>query len=245
MILEIDCGNTRVKWRLLTADQVYASGSLTPEQPIIKNLPVAPEQVTGCRMASVWQEQACLAYAEQIAQQGIKVQIATAGAQLAGVTNSYLEPSKLGIDRWLAAVAAYNKYQANCLVLDFGTAVTADYVTAAGCYLGGVIAPGLELMRSTLMQKAQRLNVALEKQLPNLLSPQLTTATGIEAGVRHMMKGFIGQQLEVAQQQFAGQFELIVVGGDAALLNELGFTAIQESDLVFEGLALACPLGSK
>ena len=59
------------------------------------------------------------------------------------------------------------------------------------------------------------------------------------------MKGFIGQQLEVAQQQFAGQFELIVVGGDAALLNELGFTAIQESDLVFEGLALACPLGSK
>lgn len=243
MILELDCGNTRVKWRLLNAAQtVVARGSLTPKQAIEKSLPVAATQISACRMASVWQEPAVVEYAAAIERLGIPVHLAKSTAELAGVKNSYVHPEKLGVDRWLAAVAAHSQYQSHCLVLDFGTAVTADFVSAAGVYLGGVIAPGLELMRSTLMQKAQRLNVALEEQAPNLLLPQTSTAAGIEAGVRQMMKGFIAQQLRVAEQTFLAEFKLVVVGGDAELLAELGFAAIQAPDLVFAGLALACPL---
>lgn len=243
MILELDCGNTRVKWRLLSAsDGVVARGSLTPKQDVCKSLPVPAAKIKACRIASVWQEQAITEYAESIASQGVAVYLVHSSAELAGVRNSYRQPEKLGVDRWLAVVAAYDRYQSACLVLDFGTAVTADFVDNQGTYRGGVIAPGLELMRSTLMQKAQRLNVALDGENPDLLMPQVTTAAGIEAGVRQMMKGFIAQQLLVAEQTFTANFKLIVVGGDAELLTELGFDAIQEADLVFLGMALACPL---
>ena len=243
MILEIDCGNTRVKWRIINSSnkQVLHRGALTPEQDLCASLPIAISFIEFCRLASVWSEVAILAYVSKLEAYGLKVCVAKSALVLAGVKNSYDFPEKLGVDRWLAVVAAYHKYQRACLVLDFGTALTADFVDHSGVYLGGMIVPGVELMRSTLMQKAQRLNVAVVDEALEFHLPQKNTSSGIEVGIRLMIKGFIEEQLVIASQQFSGEFETILVGGDADLLEAFKLKAQHDYDLVFSGLALACP----
>ena len=69
----------------------------------------------------------------------------------AGVTNAYPDVSQLGIDRWLALIAAWNKYHAPVCVAGCGTAVTLDVVDGDGYHLGGLIFPGLRLMQQSLI----------------------------------------------------------------------------------------------
>lgn len=76
---------------------------------------------------------------------------------MAGVRNGYADYQRLGMDRWLAIIGAYQLARGACLVLDLGTAITADYVNAAGEHLGGYICPGLPLMRGLLRTHTQRI----------------------------------------------------------------------------------------
>lgn len=69
------------------------------------------------------------------------------------IQNKYANPSQVGIDRLMNAVAVHRVYQKDAIVIDFGTAITFDIVTATGQYLGGVIAPGIEITLEALYQK--------------------------------------------------------------------------------------------
>ena len=148
------------------------------------------------------------------------------------------------MDRWLAVVGAYQLSGGACLVLDLGTAVTADFVAANGEHLGGYICPGLPLMRNQLRTHTRRIrydDISAERALQSL-QPGRSTVEAVERGCALMLRGFALAQVELARERWGGDFTVYLTGGDAALVSEVLPRARLVSDLVFVGLALACPL---
>lgn len=81
---------------------------------------------------------------------GLKAQFASTRAEYLGVRVSYADPSRFGVDRWLALLAAHGRGTGSSLVIDAGTAVTYDLLLDGGQHLGGLILPGIEMMGSGL-----------------------------------------------------------------------------------------------
>jgi type III pantothenate kinase len=82
---------------------------------------------------------------------GIEAELAATRADALGVRVAYADPSRLGVDRWLALVGARARTGGPCLIVDAGTAVTYDLLLPEGRHLGGLILPGAELMRRSLL----------------------------------------------------------------------------------------------
>lgn len=240
MIFELDCGNTSIKWRLLAAEQ--ASPAYTGSVPELIDLQAVLNRYKGkclfCRICSVRGINFDRQLAEIIFHSlGVQAVFAKTTQELAGVINGYELPTTLGVDRWLALVAAYSLYKGNCLVIDCGTAITADYVARTGVHLGGVIAPGVRLLQSALHQKT-----CLPQVTENgVFGIAVSTEQAIKAGISSMYAGFIQQQLSYAEQRFAAEYTVVLTGGDAHFAQQEYFQAVVHDDLVFIGLALACP----
>jgi type III pantothenate kinase len=163
---------------------------------------------------------------------------------MSGVRNGYEEFEKLGLDRWLALLGGFHLAGGACLVLDFGTAVTADFVGGDGGHLGGFICPGMPLMRNQLRTHTRKIrygDLAAERALESL-DPGRTTVEAVERGCLLMLRGFVYTQLELARERWGDDYAVFLTGGDAALVSEVVPEAKVVPDLVFVGLAMACPL---
>lgn len=126
----------------------------------------------------------------------------------------------------------------------FGTAATADFIAADGEHLGGFICPGMPLMRNQLRTHTRKIrydDVAAERALESLV-PGRTTAQAVERGCTLMLRGFAQSQLELARSYWGGDFSVFLTGGDAELVADALPGARFVPDLVFVGLAMACPL---
>ena len=141
-ILDIDMGNTRTKWRC--ADETGALPA--PELP---RPAVVPDRV---RVASVLGDQVGIA-AEIRRRFSVEPEFAATSASLAGVRCGYREPHRLGVDRWLSVVAAWQRAHHALAVISVGTAACADFVDADGRHAGGYIAPGLNLLADVLVRR--------------------------------------------------------------------------------------------
>ena len=249
MILEIDYGNTRLKWRLLDCNTsiCIARGAVIQvqeiQQAIVSHL---YEPIHYCRVSSV--RLACdNLELDSLIEDWFDVDVvyATSKESLAGVVNGYVEPAKLGVDRWLAIVAAYARMQKACVVFDCGTAFTADFINTTGVHLGGCIAPGLRLLSGTLLGNTGKLGSAVtDVSELGVLNCGVNTQSAIACGVSAMMSGFVKEQLLIAHQLLGVNFGVICTGGDASyIFKELNDTVVDE-DLVFQGLAIACPFAS-
>ena len=129
-------------------------------------------------------------------------------------------------------------------MLDFGTAVTADFIAADGEHLGGFICPGMPLMRNQLRTHTRRIrydDLSAERALVNLL-PGRTTVEAVERGCLLMLRGFVLTQLELARSYWGDDFVVFLTGGDADLVSGMVPQGRLVPDLVFVGLAMACPL---
>ena len=247
MILELDCGNSLIKWRLLRAEgeQVPHSAVESTEQLLEV---VSPQRalMRACRLVSVRSDEETAALVRSLeAAFSIRVECARPAVSLAGVRNGYQDYARLGLDRWLAAVGAYQLSRGRaCLVLDLGTAVTSDFVTSDGEHLGGYICPGMPLMRRELSTHTRRIRYDDEAAQRALigLEPGRNTAEAVERGCTLMLRGFVSTQLDVARNHLGEDFVVYLTGGDAALAKGVLPEARLVSDLVFIGLAKACPL---
>lgn len=167
---------------------------------------------------------------------------AASSLQAHGVRNSYLEPERLGSDRFVALVGARKLFPKQyCIVIDCGTAVTIDALTDAGVFSGGVIIPGLQLLGDSLTSRANQLN-AHQLESPSVFAKDTEQAIG--SGSLYGLVGAIDgvcQRMEVGLKQKVGS-DLSVVkllcGGDASLIAEhssLSFEVLPH--LVLTGLA--------
>lgn len=141
-------------------------------------------------------------------------------------------PRELGADRLVNAVAGYDRCKDACVIVDFGTAITYDAVSAAGEYLGGIISPGIEISIEALTSRAARLpKVDIEK--PRSLIGK-TTEASIQSGIVY---GFAGQVDGICRRlraELGDGITTIATGGLAGVI--VGFT--ETIDLVDDLLTL-------
>jgi type III pantothenate kinase len=136
-----------------------------------------------------------------------------------GMPVLYDNPQDVGADRIVNAVAAYEKYGGPCIVVDFGTAITFDAISARGEYLGGVIFPGVGIAADALFARAARLQ-RVEVKDPGVVIGTNTT-TSIQAGLYYgyldMMDGILARMKTVLGPKTpvvatGGQAELVAAG---------------------------------
>lgn len=246
MILDIDMGNTRLKWRIRNGQDKLAHGFLGIEEPLellVDRLQPYLKEIKTVLVASVVGEQLRQKLeAWSISYLGVKPEFARAGTVCGKVRNGYGEPLSLGVDRWLMIIAAYYRVNGACIVVSCGTAVTVDLVGFDGKHLGGYIAPGLNLMRASLTSGTRQ--IKLDHPLDALnLSPGIATAEAVFSACAAMLTGLIDngmKQMRLSHQDC--HVEMILTGGDAEKLMSFYPQARLIPDLVLDGLAYA--LGS-
>ena len=148
-----------------------------------------------------------------------------------GVKSAYDHPGQLGPDRWAALVAARAIHQGPCLVVNSGTATTMDMLSAEGVFEGGVILPGVELMRFVLHEHTGRLPL----QPGTFSAAPRNTLDAIETGCWQAQAGAVERMMATA-----GPGTLCIVSGGAGhilagLLGGIGCRYVD--NLVLEGLA--------
>ncbi len=225
MELLLDIGNSRSKARL------YNAGLFTEIQ--LEN--ISAEQwssITAVYCASVAADSRVQAICEQIPSAIPFIQIRSE-AQAFGVINSYQQPHLLGVDRWLALVAAAELYpNTDLLIADAGTALTIDWLSSSGVHQGGWILAGQKLQQEAVLSKTAKVfSAELETEQ---LSPATDTATALYQGAIAALVGAIRQAWAIKPTQL-----IILTGGDAQLLQKyLTDLPIRlEPQLIFQGLA--------
>jgi len=155
------------------------------------------------------------------------------------VQNEYRDPGQLGADRWHALIGARARVGRGVLaVINAGTATTVDGLSAEGRFMGGTIAPGLELMRSSLAAGTARLPLAKGQYvaLPD------NTADAIHTGVLDAQIGYIERRIRRIREKAGGNVNLVIAGGNAAAIvaaleGESGFARlVHDPDVVLWGL---------
>lgn len=246
MILELDCGNSWIKWRMLSqAGEVVERGRADTALKLQRQLCELPAW-RASRLVSVRSADETESLCQLLRGiQPVNPMLAVPSTDQAGVVNGYAEYQHLGMDRWLAVLGASALAHAHaCLVIDFGTAVTADMLTAEGLHLGGYIAPGLALMRDGLLTQTRRIRYVADELSVAVgpMWPGQCTADAVERGCQLMLKGFLLTQIEQAHLLLGEEFEVFFTGGDASMALAWMPTARHVPDLVFTGLAVACPI---
>lgn len=151
-------------------------------------------------------------------------------AERCGVRSRYERPEQLGPDRWASLIAARGLEPGQCLVVNAGTATTVDALSAEGEFLGGLILPGIELMRFVLHEHTGRLPI----QEGSFRDTPRNTIDAIETGCRHAQAGAI----ERMYRAMGGKGICLVSGGGGpSLIERLDLPCRYVENLVLEGLA--------
>jgi type III pantothenate kinase len=159
-----------------------------------------------------------------------------ATAQELGVTNAYSNPSELGVDRWLTLLAVHHQISAPVCVVDCGTAITIDLITADGVHLGGMILPGFGMMRQSLLEQTAIPPVDTVEPSDWLASD---TAGAVAVGGVSAVAALVDRVLEQSQQRLEVTPELVLTGSDTgSIQGRLRSPGRIEPDLVIQGLAL-------
>jgi len=238
MILELDCGNTRIKWRLLSSvGLVLKRGSLAVNDSGFLIYDSQFELVTRVLISSV----VCHKELDALHQAYISmlgadsVFVAKSQQRMKGLKFAYDQSERLGVDRCLAMLAAYKKCPEGVLVVDCGSAITADIVTADGQHQGGYILPGRQILSSSLIAGTSRIEV--EREVPISLSPGRSTEACVSNGANVMLLSTLSYFQRIARE--CGVVTCLITGGDAETLGSLGVLSYEyHKDLVFEGLEL-------
>jgi type III pantothenate kinase len=242
MELLFDLGNSRVKWAAWRDGAYVHTGTLPCAGANLAGLLAerlralpAPASVLIASVAG----RRVLAAVEETVRRAWPLQpiVLHAQARQCGVRNAYAEPAEMGVDRWLAMIAAWQRRRGPVCVVDAGTAVTVDVVTAAGQHLGGLIVPGLALSRTLLAGGTA--GIPETAGAPAACLGDSTAACVANGGLVSVL-GTVHLSLQYMQRHCGAGGALVVTGGAAPdLLPHLPLPVEHVPDLVFDGMRLA------
>jgi type III pantothenate kinase len=146
-------------------------------------------------------------------------------------------PSEVGPDRLVNAVAAFERYGGPCIVVDFGTATTFDAVSDEGEYLGGAIAPGIEISSQALFIAAARLTRVELHRPPGVIGKN--TVWGLQSGIVFGFAGQVDRLVEMMCAELGGKAVVVATGGLAeVVLPECRRIQVHDPLLTLHGLRL-------
>ncbi|MCX7164273.1 MAG: type III pantothenate kinase [Betaproteobacteria bacterium] len=229
MILCLDAGNSRLKCGLFDGSGWRMQGALDYQafDDLVAELPQMPARIVACNVAGEPMRLRIEALAGSL---GIALDWLTSCAAACGVSNGYDKPAQLGADRWAALIAARALQAGPSVVVMAGTATTIDALDGNGVFRGGLILPGLSLMRAALAGNTADLPYAdgHYKSLPT------NTDDAIVSGALHATLGAIAR---IHQTLGADAVCLLSGGAAPALAPQLDLPHRLTDNLVLEGLA--------
>ncbi|MEH6588529.1 MAG: type III pantothenate kinase [Halioglobus sp.] len=232
--LQLDVGNSSAKWRLLQSGVLQGRGSYTPSTPESR----AELLDSAASVDDIWISSVAGAGFEseltQMLQQrwGVAPWFARTPSATGQLTNSYKDPSSMGVDRWLAMLGARRRHTDRICVVDAGSALTIDLVSAAGQHEGGYIIPGPALMERALLLDTDRVRFA--EDVSYNLVPGTSTAQAVRHGIALAQVGSVSVVLDACQAEPPA---LLFCGGAGEALQQLLDRGGEFApDLVFEGL---------
>lgn len=240
MILLVDVGNSRVKWAWARAGGLTESSAADhgaadlaqvleaawshlkrPARVVVSSVagPAATAVLTGWCVGR-WR---------------LVPEVVVPTERACGVRNAYADPASLGADRWAGLVGAWTLYRSACCVVDCGTAVTIDALSPAGEHLGGLILPGLAMMRRALLAGTEGVRPTGQPEVSLLAR---NTAGAVAGGTLYGLVAALDRIALDLAAEIGGDVRRVLTGGDApALLGLLGGEWHHRADLVLQGLA--------
>ena len=255
MILLLDIGNTRVKWGILEQGALNVSEDTFPIMEIVAGLDgylagierpdeVYISNVTGKETGRKIKEWVKKAW-------GVSPNFVVSRPESSGIRNAYVKPEQLGSDRWMAMIGAFQyctgldnaskkgsfDNKNTLCVIDCGSAVTIDVLTGDGEHQGGLIIPGLGMMRDGLTKKIQ---IAINERTENTISLfARDTRSAISGGKLYTLVAALDRIMAELRTEIKASLICIITGGDAKdLLPLLSGEYIFRPNLVLEGLVI-------
>lgn len=241
MKLLVDIGNSRVKWAIMNNSGLSDSQSFDRNKSGIKaSLNKAWKTLTEIEaiyVANVAGEKIAEQLSEWTQKQwNLTPKFIQAEKKHFGVINAYDEPEKLGVDRWLSLISARQHARLAQCIIDCGTAITVDIVTKTGQHQGGMIIPGISIMKSSLVNNTDALTADTDNQEFKTLATN--TYSAIHTGTLYAVTATIERIISDLKENFNNRIRFIITGGDAeALLPLLSDDVHHYPDIVLRGLA--------
>jgi type III pantothenate kinase len=238
MKLLLDLGNTRLKWAVVSADEWIERGAVAWDEDVSTTLAHAwkglaqPQRVLGASVVDASRENQL----EHLVNEGFArhIEWVRTPAEACGVRIAYAEPQRLGVDRFLAMVAARNEGCAPCVLAGIGTALTLDALMADGRHLGGLIAPGPLLMQQSLLGATARVRPEHAGVIRAIAD---NTTDAVVSGCWQAVAGLIERFATHVASTSGDTPRLLLDGGDAAtMLPLLDVPAELAADSVLRGL---------
>ena len=234
-VLVLDAGNTRLKWGLSQSGRWLARGAVDTGDAAgfaqaLASLPVLPSVALGCNVAGA---EVGARVSAAVAARGLELCWNLSQPRQAGVTNGYDEPSRLGADRWAALIGAWARVGSACVVVSAGTAITVDSLSRDGCFMGGIILPGIE----TMLHSLEARTAGLRRMSGSHRDFPTTTADAMTTGVIDAAVGAVQRVRERLARRMPGEVKTLLSGGGAEVLRpHLGDACECVDQLVLEGL---------
>jgi type III pantothenate kinase len=175
---------------------------------------------------------------EELAQRWAHAPILVVGPGIrTGITMRHDAPREVGPDRIVNSIAARERYGAPCIVVDFGTSTNFDVVSAAGEYVGGVLAPGIEISMEALFARAARLLKVDFEEPPSVIGK--STETALRSGLVYGFSGQVDGIVDRIRGELGAEARVVATGGLADLIAPHSRTIeLVDPFLTLEGLRL-------
>ena len=175
---------------------------------------------------------------EHVAERWVKAPLLVIGPGIkTGIPVQHDAPAEIGPDRIVNAVAAKEKYGAPAIVVDFGTSTNFDVVSPEGEYVGGVLAPGIEVSMDALFERAARLRKVDFVEPPTVIGK--TTVAALQSGVVYGFAGQVDGIVKAIRDELGTPARAIATGGLAELIApHAGTIELVDPFLTLEGLRL-------
>ncbi len=238
MILDLDLGNSFIKWRCASGNGLIANRNIDAQSLTRYWSGLAPQRV---RMGSVAGDDVEAVLRRWVlAHWGLAIEQAKTQSECRGLINSYADPRRMGVDRWLAMLAARESVRGGCCVVDCGSAITVDYIAEDGRHLGGYIMPGLQLMRRGLLDNTQRIQIDFDSTDAST-DPGCCTEEAVQHGLYLMVSALAERIVRDLDAKLGASARLVIAGGDGELFQRWAGKGEYCPDLVLDGLAVALP----